>query len=140
MLFKKVYVFIELLCIFSSIKRKSDNKSILGKKSFIEYLSQKLQCTQELAKYIISKHPAIQNTSLKKINKIVDFLLCNGFNTVHVCRTPKILLHSSDTIKARLKVLEDQGTQLNSLTVLTKSKKQFLQFLDSHSSERCKKS
>lgn len=97
----------------------------------MEYISQKLQCSLDLAKYIISKHPAIQKKSLRKINEMVDFLLCKGFKPLHICRTPKILLHSVDTIKTRLKLLEDQGKQLNSLSVCTKSKKQFTNFLES---------
>lgn len=120
------------------IRRKSDNQLILGEKSFMEYLSQRLQCSQELAKCIISKHPVIQKKSLRKINEMVDFLLCTGFKPVHICRTPKILLHSVDTIKTRLKLLDEQGKQLNSLSVCTKSKKQFSNFLESIKSDKLK--
>lgn len=123
---------------FSSIRRRSDNKSILGKKSFIEYLSHKLQCSQELANYIIFKHPAIQNKNLKKINEMVDFLVCKGFGTTHICRTPKILLHSVDTTRDRLKLIEDQGAHLSSLSVITKSQRQFTQFLEALNSEKNK--
>lgn len=128
-----------MLKFFSYIRRRSDNQSILGPNSVIEYLSQKLQCSQELAKYIISKHPAIQKKNLRKINGMIDFLLSKGFTTVHICRTPKILLHSVDTIRERLNLLDAQGTQLNSLSVCTKSKKQFTQFLESISSDKNKK-
>lgn len=92
-----------------------------------------------MAKYIISKHPAIQHKSLRKINEMIDFLLCEGFTTEHICRTPKILLHSVDTIRARLKLIEEQGTKLSSLSVCTKSKKQFTQFLESIMSDKNKK-
>lgn len=127
------------LFFFSYIRRRSDNQSILGSNSVTEYLSQKLQCSQELAKYIISKHPAIQKKSLRKMNGMIDFLLSKGFTTVHLSRSPKILLHSVDTIRERLVLLDAQGTQLNSLSVCTKSKKQFTHFLESISSEKNKK-
>lgn len=117
--------------VHSCIRRKSDNQLILGEKSFMEFLSQRLQCSQELAKYIISKHPAIQNKNLKKINEMVDFLLCHGFKPIHICRTPKILLHSVDTIRKRLMLLDKQGKQLSGLSVCTKSQKQFSNFLES---------
>lgn len=61
---------------------------------------------------------------------MVKFLLSHGFTTTHICRTPKILLHSVDTIAERLKLIEGHDKILNSLSPLTKSKKQFTQFLE----------
>lgn len=123
------YIFIFNI-IFSCIRRTSDNQLILGEKSFVEFLSQRLQCSQELVKHIIFKHPAIENKRLKKINEMIDFLMCNGFKPYHICRTPKILLHSVDTIRARLKLIQEEGKQLNSLSICTKSNKQFMNYLN----------
>ncbi|KAG5889013.1 hypothetical protein JTB14_033942 [Gonioctena quinquepunctata] len=112
------------------VKRRTDNKSILGNNSLVEYLSERLECTEEVAKYIITKQPALQNKRLKKMNEIIDFLLLYGFKPIQICRTPKILLHSVETIKKRLKEMEALGMQLDTLYVLTKSQKQYNQVLE----------
>ncbi|CAH1183274.1 unnamed protein product [Phaedon cochleariae] len=112
------------------MKRRSDNKSILGNNSLVEYLSERLDTTEDVARFIISKQPALQKKSLKKMNEMIEFLLINGFKTIHICRTPKILLHKVDTVKKRLKEMKDNDMQLDALSVLTKSQKQYAQALE----------
>ncbi|KAJ8920778.1 hypothetical protein NQ315_004919, partial [Exocentrus adspersus] len=113
------------------IKRRSDNKLILGNSSLAQYLSDRLECTEEIAKYIMSKHPALQNKSLKKLNEMIDYLFKCGFKPIHICRVPKILLHSVDTTRKRLKELHAKGMHLDSLHILTKSRKQYMQYCES---------
>lgn len=84
----------------------------------------------EQAKNLIAKHPALKNKSLTKMQEIIDFLLIKGFKPIHIYRVPKILLHSVKTTQARLKELENQNVQLDSLYLLTKSQKQFKQYCE----------
>ncbi|XP_018578179.1 transcription termination factor, mitochondrial [Anoplophora glabripennis] len=112
------------------IRRRSDNKLILGDSSLTQYLSERLECTEEVAKYIISKQPALQNKSLKKMNEMIEFLFKHGFKPIHICRIPKILLHGVETTRKRLKELEATGMQLDSLYLLTKSQRQYLQYYE----------
>lgn len=64
---------------------------------------------------------------MKKMNEILDFLFAQGFKPSQICRVPKILLHSVETTKQRLKELKPYGKYLDSLYLLTKSKKQYMQ-------------
>lgn len=110
--------------------RRADNKNILGSNSLAEYLSERLQCSVNEAKFLMNKHPALQNKSMKKTKEILDFLFAQGFKPSQICRVPKILLHSVETTKQRLKELEPYGKHLDSLYLLTKSKKQYTQCLE----------
>ncbi|RZC38244.1 uncharacterized protein BDFB_006202, partial [Asbolus verrucosus] len=112
------------------IQRRSDNKSILGNSSLTEYLSERLECSNDISNYLIVKQPALKNKSLKKLKELIDFLFAAGFKSHHICRVPKILVHSVDTIQKRLKQLEDKGIQIDSLHMLTKSQKQFTQYYE----------
>lgn len=107
--------------------RRTDKKQILGDNSLAEYLSERLECSVEEAKMLMNKHPALQNKSMKKMNEILDFLFAQGFKSSQICRVPKILLHSVETTKQRLKELKPYGKYLDSLYLLTKSKKQYMQ-------------
>lgn len=113
------------------LRRRSDNKSVLGDSSLIEYLSKKLECSTEFAKCILVRQPALKNKSMKKMREIIDFLLSQGFETMHICRVPKILLHSVETSKKRLKELDDQGVHMKSVHILTKSQRQYRQYYES---------
>lgn len=95
-----------------------------------EYLSERLDCSVEEAKVLMNKQPALQNKSMKKMKEILDFLFAEGFKPSQICRVPKILLHSVETTKQRLKELEPYGKHLDSLYLLTKSKKQYMQHLE----------
>lgn len=127
---------------FRYATRRVDKKEILGDNSLAEYLSEKLECSVEEAKLLINKHPALQNKSMKKMSEIFDFLFAQGFQPKHIYKIPKILLHSVETTKQRLKELEAYGKSLDSLYVLTKSKKQYMQYFESlvKSNKKTKKS
>lgn len=84
----------------------------------------------EEAKMLMYKHPALQNKSMKKMKEILDFLFAQGFKPLQICRVPKILLHSVETTKQRLKELEPYGKHLDSLYMLTKSRKQYMQHFE----------
>lgn len=64
------------------------------------------------------------------MQEIIDFLCSQGYKPIHICRAPKILLHSVETTRNRLKDLEAQGIKLDSLHILTKSHKQFMHFYE----------
>lgn len=92
----------------------------------------------EQAALLISKQPAIKNKSMKRVKETLDFLFSEGFKPHHICRSPKILMHSVETMKARLTELKPYGKELDSLYMLTKSKRQFTQFVESLEKSRKK--
>ncbi|XP_044752032.1 transcription termination factor, mitochondrial [Coccinella septempunctata] len=108
-------------------KRRQDNRQILGSASLTEYLSKKLECAEDQAKYLISKMPALRTKSLRTLSEIINFLYSKGFQSYHIYRVPKILVHSVETTKKRLELIENAGIQIDSLYMLTKSQKQFMQ-------------
>jgi len=116
--------------LFRHIKKETDHKNILGEHSVAEYLSERLKCSENLAKYLIRKHPALETKSLTKMNEMIDFLCNNGFTPSQISRFPKVLLHSSKTAEIRLKEITGLGKKPDSLYVLTKSQRQYLQYLE----------
>ncbi|KAL1491131.1 hypothetical protein ABEB36_011773 [Hypothenemus hampei] len=116
--------------LYRHIKRESENRNILGENSVAEYLSQRLNCSETIAKSLIRKHPQLQNKSLSKMNVTIDYLLKEGFTSLQICRIPKILLHSVKTTETRLKQLIALGRRPDSLYILTKSQKQYMQHVD----------
>lgn len=65
------------------------------------------------------------------MNEMIEFLFQHGFKPIHICRVPKILLHGVETTRKRLKELEAKGMQLDSLYILTKSQRQYMQYYES---------
>lgn len=112
------------------VKRRSENKLILGNYTLAEYLSERLDCSVDEAKGLMVKMPALMNKSMKKMDEIIDFLYSQGFRPYHICRVPKILLHSVQTTSKRIRELEKQGMTMDSLHMLTKSQKQYMQFYE----------
>ncbi|GJQ70569.1 hypothetical protein Trydic_g22968 [Trypoxylus dichotomus] len=111
--------------ILNYIKIRSENKLILGNNSLAEYLSRRLECSIEQSNYIITKLPALKGKSVKKMAEIIDYLYNLGIQPTHICITPKILLHSVETMKKRVKELQEQGVHVDNLRLLTKSQKQY---------------
>ncbi|XP_044267641.1 transcription termination factor, mitochondrial [Tribolium madens] len=112
------------------IQRRSDNKSILGNSSLAEYLSERLECSVEIANYMITKQPALQNKSLKKLKELIDLLYAEGFQPQQIIRVPKILVHSVETTRKRLQQLTEKGIKIDTLSLLTKSQNQFMQYYE----------
>lgn len=113
------------------LKRRQDNKSVLGNNSLMEYLAHRLECSLEVAKLIVAKHPALNNKSMKKMQEIIDFLYLKGFKPIHIRKIPKILLHSVETTRKRLREMEAVDMHIDSLYMLTKSQKQYQQYYES---------
>ncbi|KRT85373.1 hypothetical protein AMK59_2072, partial [Oryctes borbonicus] len=95
--------------ILKYIQIRSENKLILGNDSLGEYLSRRLECNLEQANYLITKLPALKGKSVKKMDEIIDYLYSLNIHPAHICITPKILLHSVETMKKRVQELHDQG-------------------------------
>lgn len=102
----------------------------MGSHSLIEYLSEKLDCSDEQVKFLLTKLPALKTKRMKKIQEMLDFLYTKGFKPIHVYRMPKILLHSVTTIRKRLTEIEKENIELDSLYMLTKSQKQYKQYYE----------
>lgn len=116
--------------LYKRIKRESDNRDILGENSVAEYLSERLKCSENVAKNVIRKQPALQTKSLLKMNEMIDCLYKHGFTASQICRFPKVLLHSTKTANNRIKELNAIGTKPDSLYILTKSQKQYMQYIE----------
>lgn len=117
--------------IIRYVERINNNREVLGNQSLIQYLSEKLDCTDEQAKFLLTKLPALENKSMKKMQEMLDFLYTKGFKPIHVYRVPKILLHSVNTVAKRLKEIEMKNIKLDSLYMLTKSEKQYQLYYES---------
>lgn len=61
---------------------------------------------------------------------MIDFLYNQGFSPIHIIKVPKILLHSVETTRKRLLELEALGFKVDSLSVLTKSQKQYMMYYE----------
>ncbi|XP_030753578.1 transcription termination factor, mitochondrial [Sitophilus oryzae] len=116
--------------LLKHIRREMENKDILGEYSVTEYLSNKLECSENVAKYLIRKHPQLQTRSILKLRETIDFLYKHGFTSTHICRVSKILLHSKKTTEKRIKSLATLGVKSVSLYILTKSQKQYEEHID----------
>lgn len=79
---------------------------------------------------MITKQPALQNKSLKKLKELIDLLYDEGFKPYHITRVPKILVHSVETTRKRLQELAEKDIQIDSLSLLTKSRNQFMQYYE----------
>lgn len=125
-----IYVIFYFTQTYSYLKRRQDNREILGSASLTEYLSTKLDCTEDQAKYLVSKMPALRTKSLRTISDIINFLYSKGFQAHHIYRVPKILVHSVETTKKRLEKIENEGIKIDSLYMLTKSQTQFMKIFE----------
>lgn len=97
----------------------------MGNNSLTEYLSQKLKCSIEEANYIITKLPALKAKSVKKIDEIITYLYEFQFKPIQICVSPKILLHSVDTVKKRVQELQKEGVHIDNLNILIKTQKKY---------------
>lgn len=73
------------------------------------------------------------------MDEIIDFLYEQGFKPFQICITPKIILHSVETMKKRIQELQRQGVYVDNLSVLTKTQKQYQLYLNKLVSENGKK-
>ncbi|XP_060516680.1 transcription termination factor, mitochondrial [Cylas formicarius] len=110
------------------IKKDLENKSVLGDEAVIEYISERLCCPLETAREFVHKYPRLRRKSLLKIKEMTDLLYGYGFTSDDICRVPKIFLCSIETIKTRLKEMHSRGVVTQKLYILTKSKKEYLQY------------
>lgn len=127
---------INIFINFSYIKKKLDEKSILGESSLTQYLSKTLNCSDIEANYLIIQMPNLKNRSPMKMQEIIELLKANGFTTQHIIHAPKILLHSVKTTKLRLNEIKEANIKLDSLHVLTKSQKQYKKFCENFLTKR----
>lgn len=103
-----------------------ENRKILGSNSTVdEYLSKRLECSLENAKYLTEKYPAIRKMSILKMKEILDYLYEQSYMPMHVYRVPRILVHSQETTKARIQQLKELGFLPPSLAIFCKSKRDF---------------
>lgn len=114
-----------------------ENRKILGSNSTVEeYLSKRLECSLDSAKYLTEKYPAIMKMSILKMKEILDYLYEQGYTPVHVCRVPRILVHSQETTKARIQSFKELGYLPPSLAMFCKSKRDFDKILHKYAKRK----
>lgn len=119
------------------ITRQVENRKILGSHSSVEeYLSKRLECTIENAKYLTEKYPAIMKMNILKMKEMLDFIYAQGYTPAHVCRVPRILIHSLETTKIRVQQLKQIGYTPPSLAILCKSKRDFDKILKKYAKHK----
>lgn len=123
------YYFGVLICRY--VNRRATDQQVLGNHSLAEYLVNRLNCSQDEAHNILNKHKILLNRSMLRIRDTIDFLFRKGFKPEHIIRNPKILTHSVQTTERRLAQFEEKEIKLESLSILTKSNKQYQHYFES---------
>ncbi|XP_049784479.1 transcription termination factor, mitochondrial isoform X1 [Schistocerca cancellata] len=114
-----------------TLRRHVQHRILLAPHStVIDYLSERLECTPEHASYIMKRAPALQRTHISKLKRMIDFLYEEGFSAEQIRQIPRVLCHSPETVKIRLKELRMLGYNPSSLTVLCKSKRIYNSFVN----------
>ncbi|XP_069677107.1 transcription termination factor, mitochondrial [Periplaneta americana] len=114
----------------NTLRREVLRRQLLGDSSVLDYLCGRLQCNMDTVQYITSKYTSILSVHVSKLKDVLDFVYEEGYTPQHVCQVPRILLHSLETSKARLRELRDHGYNPPTLIVLCKSRREYKQFLE----------
>lgn len=101
-----------------------------------DYLSKRLECTVENAKYLTEKYPALEKMNISKMKVIMDYLFQQGYTPGHICRVPRILIHSLETTKSRLIQLKHLGYVPPSLAILCKSKRDYDKYIKKYNKKK----
>jgi len=95
------------------------------------FLQKKLNWTPYLAEYILKRVP-LEDCTAYTMNKMISFLLSQGFTTHDITATPRILQHSVVTVEQKLKELseitKDKKLPVTSLSILCQSIKKYERF------------
>lgn len=121
----------------NSLSITQERKNVLGDKSIVEYLSERLGYEPELMEQMLKRHESIQKVRVTKIKDILDYLLIEEkYKPFEIARGIRILCHSLETTKKRLKELSSFGCRPTSLVTVCKSEKIYTDFLNSWIKEK----
>lgn len=78
---------------------QQENRVVLNKDSTAQYLAKRLKVPEKTIRFMNSKYPTILRVSPTKLKEILDFLLKEGYRSIHILRTPRVFTHSISTLQ-----------------------------------------
>ncbi|CAL8143798.1 unnamed protein product [Orchesella dallaii] len=108
------------------ISRAVAEMQLLGDLKGIEgFLQEKLHCDKNTAATMLAKFPSLEAATAVKVNKMIEFLLSQGFSRENIIETPRILAHSVETIAERLEEVTPYQDPLQSFQILCRTNKEY---------------
>ncbi|XP_039280307.1 transcription termination factor, mitochondrial-like [Nilaparvata lugens] len=101
-----------------TIKLKNENRN--AREPFADdeaYLCHRLNIAPETVEDLYQRHPPLRCVQTTKLRAILDYLFAEGFQSIDICRSPRILCHSLLTIKERIDHMKSLGYRPQSLAV-----------------------
>ncbi|XP_037026192.1 transcription termination factor, mitochondrial-like [Bradysia coprophila] len=113
----------------TSIKIASDAKAIVGDKTLVKYLAERLKYNVKTTEAILRKHPSVFNCRVTRMKETLDYLFAAGFVSVDIAETPRVFCHSLTTIRKRVEELNTVGCRPQ-LYIICRSSKEYNKFFD----------
>lgn len=130
-----------------------DEKELLGDRTLVEYVADRLGYDVNTTKFVLDKHPAIYTVRVTKVRRlmliyldtinkfkspissqikeILDYFLNESeFTANDVAQVPRILCHSLTTTRARLNELRSLGCKPSSLVIVCRSRNEYRKFIE----------
>ncbi|XP_063707897.1 uncharacterized protein LOC134836648 [Culicoides brevitarsis] len=102
-----------------------------GVEDHIGYLSTRLGCTRDQMKVYLARYPAAEKVTIRKLKKILDYLLDEaGYSQAKVADMPRLYTLSLETIKKRDEELKKYNYNVGSLFVLCQPNKSWEKFIN----------
>lgn len=112
-------------------ERYQSQKELLGEKSVIEYLAERLECEPEFIVNYARGNPGLMRAHVSKLKSQIDLLISEGFTRKQIRASMRILLYAEKRTAERIKKLKEIGYFPSSVTVLYKTPKQFESYYQS---------
>ncbi|XP_037779599.1 transcription termination factor, mitochondrial-like [Penaeus monodon] len=112
-------------------ERYQSQKELLGEKSVIEYLAERLECEPEFIVNYARGNPGLMRAHVSKLKSQIDLLFSEGFTPKQIRASMRILLYAEKRTAERIKKLKEIGYFPSSVTVLYKTPKQFESYYQS---------
>jgi hypothetical protein len=114
----------------NTLKICQEQKKLLGERTIVEYLAQRLDTDIETMNNYVLRFPNVLKCRGPKVKEILDYLLEEEqFTKFEVSKVIRIVTHSLETTKKRLTELKAIGCRPSTLTIVCKSKKEYEKFV-----------
>jgi hypothetical protein len=114
----------------TSLKLTQENKNLFGDSSLLHYIAQRLGFEASFVEGMIQRHPNVLKCKAKKVKEVLDYLLEEEkFEPIEVLSVIRILVHSLETTKQRLKELKAIGCRPSTLTIVCRSQNEYAKFV-----------
>lgn len=109
-----------------ALVRSRMEAKILGGKSVIEFLANRLNFDIDFTANMLTKFPIPYVPRASTIVKVLDLLLNEaGYTSFDIAQCPRILFHSVDTTRTRLNELKELGYKPMSLVTVCRSETEY---------------